>query len=131
VSDSRPDGAAPLILVVDDNLDAREMYAMYLQYQGFRVIEAVNGHEAIQHARAKRPSLVLMDASMPQMDGWDAVRELKADDRTRTIPVLMLTGHAYDEHRMKAASIGADGFLAKPILPDELARQVRRVLETG
>lgn len=124
------DGAtAPLILVVDDNLDAREMYAMYLQYEGFRVIEAANGYEAVEQTRTQLPALVLMDASMPRMDGWDAVRELKADERTRTIPVLMLTGHAYDEHRMKAASIGADGFLAKPVLPDELARHVRRVLE--
>jgi CheY-like chemotaxis protein len=129
VSTSHPGGAAiPVILVAEDNLDAREMYAMYLEHEGFRVVEAQNGHEAVEKARAGLPSLVLMDASMPQMDGWDAVKQLKADPRTRAIPVLMLTGHAYDEHRLKAASVGADGFLAKPVLPDQLAREVRRVL---
>jgi CheY-like chemotaxis protein len=124
-----PAKTAPLILVVDDNLDAREMYAMYLEFEGFRVIEAENGHEAVERTRGSMPALVLMDASMPRMDGWDAVRTLKADAQTRAIPVLMLTGHAYDEHRQKAAAVGADGFLAKPALPDELAREVRRVLQ--
>ena len=121
--------SAPLILVVDDNLDAREMYAMYLEYEGFRVLEAQNGHEAIEKTRTDQPSLVLMDASMPRLDGWDAVKILKSDPRTSAIPVLMLTGHAYDEHRVRAASVGADGFLPKPVLPDRLAREVRRVLQ--
>ena len=120
---------SPLILVVDDNLDAREMYAMYLAYEGFRVLEAENGEQAIVKTREALPSLILMDASMPRMDGWDAVRALKSDPKTRTIPVLMLTGHAYDEHRAKAAAVGANGFLAKPVLPDDLAREVRRVLQ--
>jgi CheY-like chemotaxis protein len=130
VSTAPPSGpSAPLILVVDDNLDAREMYAMYLEYEGFRVMEAENGHEAIEKTRTDRPSLVLMDASMPRLDGWDAVKILKSDPRTSAIPVLMLTGHAYDEHRVRAASVGADGFLPKPVLPDHLAREVRRVLQ--
>jgi len=102
---------------------------MYLEYEGFRVMEAQNGQEAVERARADRPSLVLMDASMPRLDGWDAVKILKGDPKTCAIPVLMLTGHAYDEHRAKAASLGADGFLAKPVLPDHLAREVRRVLQ--
>lgn len=101
---------------------------MYLEYDGFRVLQAQNGSEAIQKARAELPALVLMDASMPQVDGWDAVRRLKSEPATRNIPVLMLTGHAYEEHRLKAAAVGADGLLPKPILPDELAREVRRVL---
>jgi len=128
---SRGAQPTPLILVVDDNLDAREMYAMYLEYEGFRVMEAQNGQEAVEKTRTDRPALVLMDASMPRLDGWDAVKQLKADPATRGIPVLMLTGHAYDEHRVRAAAVGADGFLAKPVLPDELARQVRRVLQIG
>jgi len=121
--------SAPLILVVDDNLDASEMYAMYLENECFRVLEAQNGHEAIEKTRTDQPSLVLMDASMPRLDGWDAVKILKSDPRTSAIPVLMLTGHAYDEHRVRAASVGADGFLPKPVLPDRLAREVRRVLQ--
>src|SRR5437899_11080007 len=105
------------------------MYATYLEYQGFRVMEAQNGYEAVEKTRADLPSLVLMDASMPRLDGWDAVKMLKADPRTRAIPVLMLTGHAYDEHRARATAVGADGFLAKPVLPDQLAREVRRALQ--
>jgi two-component system, cell cycle response regulator DivK len=124
-----PNPQSPLILVVDDNLDAREMYSMYLEYEGFRVLEAENGEQAVEKTREALPSLVLMDASMPRMDGWDAVRLLKNDPKTRGIPILMLTGHAYDEHRTRAAEVGADGFLAKPVLPDDLAREVRRALQ--
>src|SRR5262249_25063058 len=100
------------------------MYALYLEHEGFRVAEAQNGQEAFDKTRVDPPSLVLMDASMPRLDGWDTVRLLKADPLTKDIPVLMVTGHAYEEHRLKAASVGADGFLPKPVLPDDLAREV-------
>ena len=84
----------PLILVVDDYQDAREMYAEYLQYSGFRVAEAKNGNEAVAQARSLRPDLILMDLSLPGMDGWEATRVLKADDATKHIPIVALTGHA-------------------------------------
>ena len=119
---------APLILIVDDNLDAREMYGMYLQHEGFRWAEAVNGHDAITQTRVEKPSLILMDATMPRMDGWEAVRILKQDAVTKNIPLIMLTAHAFQEHRERAAAAGADGFLAKPVLPDQLAAEIRRVL---
>src|SRR5262249_15295979 len=83
----------PLILVVDDYQDAREMYAEYLQFSGFRVAEARNGNEAVDQAFALKPDLILMDLSLPGMDGWEATRQLKADERTRNIPVVALTGH--------------------------------------
>jgi CheY-like chemotaxis protein len=119
---------APLILIVDDNLDAREMYGTYLQHEGFRWAEAVNGQDAITQTYVEKPSLILMDATMPRMDGWEAVKILKQDAMTKNIPLIMLTAHAFQEHRERAAQIGADGFLAKPVLPDELAREIRRVL---
>src|SRR6478752_2691832 len=119
----------PLILIVDDNLDAREMYGMYLEHEGFRWAEAVNGQEALTRARDERPALILMDATMPRMDGWEAVRRLKEDEATRHIPLIMLTAHAFDEHRERAKKAGADAFLAKPVLPDALAREVRLVLK--
>ena len=84
----------PLILVVDDYQDAREMYAEYLQYSGFRVAEAKNGNEAVAQARSLKPDLILMDLSLPGMDGWEATRVLKADEETRHIPIVALTGHA-------------------------------------
>ena len=119
----------PLILIVDDNLDAREMYGMYLEHEGFRWAEAANGQDAIQKTRDAQPSLILMDATMPGMDGWEAARRLKQDAETRDIPLIMLTAHAFQEHRQRAADAGADGFLAKPVLPDQLAVEIRRVLK--
>jgi len=118
----------PLILIVDDNLDAREMYGMYLQHQGFRWAEAVNGYDAITQTHVEKPALILMDATMPRMDGWEAVKQLKQDPQTKGIPLIMLTAHAFQEHRDRAAEVGADAFLAKPVLPDQLAAEIRRVL---
>ena len=119
----------PLILIVDDNIDAREMYGMYLQHEGFRWAEAVNGHDAITQTQVEKPALILMDATMPRMDGWEAVRLLKEDPATRAIPLIMFTAHAFQEHRDRAAEAGADSFLAKPVLPDQLADEIRRVLK--
>jgi two-component system, cell cycle response regulator DivK len=119
----------PLILIVDDNLDAREMYGMYLQHEGFRWVEAVNGQDALTQTRLEKPALILMDATMPRMDGWEAVKMLKQDATTRDIPLIMLTAHAFEEHRERAAQAGADGFLAKPVMPDQLAAEIRRVLK--
>ena len=119
---------APLILIVDDNLDAREMYGLYLQHEGFRWAEAVNGQDAITQTRLEKPALILMDVTMPRMDGWEAARLLKLDAVTKDIPLIMLTAHAFQEHRDRAAEVGADGFLAKPVLPDELTAEIRRVL---
>jgi CheY-like chemotaxis protein len=122
------DQNAPLILVVDDYQDAREMYAEYLQYSGFRVVEARNGNEAVEQAFALRPDLILMDLSLPGKDGWEATRELKADDRTRHIPIVALTGHALAGASDGAKKAGCDSFVTKPCLPDDLVVEVRRML---
>ena len=124
-----PDSTFPLILVVDDNVDAREMYCLYLQHEGFTCIEARDGSEALRLVRERRPVLVLMDATMPVMDGWRAVEEIRTDPELKTTPVIMLTAHAFDEHRRRAQDVGADAFLAKPVLPDDLARVVRQMLK--
>jgi CheY-like chemotaxis protein len=122
------DQNAPLILVVDDYQDAREMYAEYLQFSGFRVAEARNGNEAVEQAFALRPDLILMDLSLPGKDGWEATRELKADDRTRHIPIVALTGHALAGASDGAKKAGCDSFVTKPCLPDDLVVEVRRML---
>lgn len=122
------DQNAPLILVVDDYQDAREMYAEYLQFSGFRVAEARNGNEAVDQAFALRPDLILMDLSLPGKDGWEATRELKADDRTRHIPIVALTGHALAGASDGAKKAGCDSFVTKPCLPDDLVVEVRRML---
>ena len=122
------DQNTPLILVVDDYQDAREMYAEYLQFSGFRVAEARNGNEAVAQAFSLRPDLILMDLSLPGMDGWEATRLLKADDRTKHIPVVALTGHALAGASEGAKRAGCDAFVTKPCLPDDLVIEVRRML---
>ena len=119
---------SPLILVVDDYQDAREMYAEYLQFSGFRVAEARNGNEAVEQAFALKPDLILMDLSLPGMDGWEATRRLKADDSTRHIPIVALTGHALAGASDGAKKAGCDSFVTKPCLPDDLVVEVRRML---
>ena len=121
----------PLILVVDDYQDAREMYAEYLQFSGFRVAEARNGNEAVEQAFALKPDLILMDLSLPGMDGWEATRRLKADDRTKHIPIVALTGHALAGASEGAKKAGCDSFVTKPCLPDDLVIEVRRMLSAA
>lgn len=121
--------APPLVLVVDDYADAREMYAEYLEFSGFRVAEAKNGEEAIEKAASLMPDVILMDLSLPVMDGWEATRRLKADTKTRKIPVVALTGHALAGHSDGARKAGCDAFVTKPCLPDALVAEVRKVLK--
>src|SRR5712691_10524249 len=84
----------PCVLLVDDYPDARSMYSEYLAYAGFEVLQASNGVEALEQAFGSHPDIILMDLSLPIMDGWEATRRLKADPRTAAIPVVALTSHA-------------------------------------
>jgi two-component system cell cycle response regulator DivK len=120
----------PLVLVVDDFQDNREMYAEYLAFSGFRVIQAANGKEALDQAFANLPDIIIMDLSLPVMDGWEATRRLKADHRTNAIPVVALTGHAMQGHSKGAIEAGCDSFVAKPCLPDQLVAEIRKMLST-
>src|SRR2546428_6502907 len=116
------------VLVVDDYPDAREMYSEYLEFSGFDVIQAVNGIEALQRAVDTAPDIILMDLSLPVMDGWEATRRLKADERTTSIPVVALTGHALAGISEGAKKAGCDAFVTKPCLPEDLVREIRKVL---
>ena len=127
----RTKAAVPLILVVDDYADNREMYSAYLKFQGLEVVEAANGAEALERAFERPPDLVVMDLSLPGVDGWQATRALKADVRTKNIPVIAVTGHALAGATEHAAEAGCDGFLTKPCLPEDLLREIRRMLERG
>lgn len=124
-----PADTSPLVLVVDDYHDAREMYAEFLRFSGFRVAEASNGKEALEQAFNLLPDIVLMDLSLPVLDGWEATRRLKADPRTRKIPVVALSGHALPGHAEGARDAGCDAFVSKPCLPDALVREVSRILD--
>ena len=117
-----------LVLVVEDYQDAREMYAAYLQFSGYRVAEATNGVEAIEKTIELMPDIILMDLALPKMDGWEATRRLKSDERTKHIPIVALTGHALAGHAEGARQAGCDSFVTKPCLPDALVAEIRKML---
>lgn len=119
---------SPLVLVVEDYQDAREMYAAYLQFSGYEVAEATNGLEAIEQANALMPDIILMDLALPKMDGWEATRRLKMQESTRHIPIVALTGHALAGHAEGARQAGCDSFVTKPCLPDALVAEIKRML---
>lgn len=114
-----------LILIVDDFKDDREMYSHYLSRCGFRVSLASDGQEALDKAQELLPDLVLMDLGLPQVGGWEAIRQLKANEKTKHIPVVVLTARAF----VSAAAVGSDGCLIKPCPPADLLVEVVRVLE--
>lgn len=118
----------PLVLVVDDFEDARVLYGEYLVFCGYEVAEAVNGNEAIAKATALKPDVILMDLSMPLVDGWEATRRLKADARTKDIPIMALTGHAMAGHADSARSAGCDAVVTKPCLPQDLLLAIDTML---
>ena len=116
------------VLVADDIADNRQMYAEYLEYEGYRVEQARNGEEAVALARALMPDLIVMDLSMPEMDGWEATRLLKGDPVTRSIPIVVVSGHAFGPPEIRAREAGADAFLTKPCLPAQLAEKISAML---
>jgi len=118
----------PLILVVDDTRDTRELFVEYLRIAGFRAEQAASGTEALDKAAALRPSAIVMDLEMPDMDGWEATRRLKADERTRAIPVVALSAHVMEGARRKASEAGCAGFLPKPCYPAQVSDELKRVL---
>jgi CheY-like chemotaxis protein len=127
---SRPDHPVS-VLIVDDVSDTREMYAFYFRRQGFTVSTALDGRNGLDVAMAQRPDVIVMDLSMPGMDGITVTRTLKRDARLRHIPILILTGYPMRAVQEGALEAGADGFLTKPCLPEDLEQHVRRVLDAG
>jgi two-component system cell cycle response regulator DivK len=125
---TRPEADQSLVLVVEDYQDAREMYAAYLQFSGYRVAEATNGLEAIEKSLELLPDIILMDLALPKMDGWEATRRLKTDERTKHIPIVALTGHALAGYAEGARQAGCDAFVTKPCLPDALVAEIQRML---
>jgi two-component system cell cycle response regulator DivK len=114
------------VLLVEDNEDNRVVYATILQFYGYTVIEAVDGDEGVRLARERHPDIILMDISIPVLDGWQATLCLKADETTRDIPVVALTAHAMPEDREKSRRVGFDGYLSKPCEPRRVLEEVQR-----
>ncbi len=114
----------PRLLLIEDNEENREGLARHLKRKGFNVEVAVDGQQGVEMARAGQPDLVLMDMSLPVLDGWEATRRLKADPGTRNIPVIALTAHAMAGDREKALQAGCDEYETKPV---EFARLLGKI----
>ena len=125
---NQADRDAQTVLIVEDQIEMRAINAMYLHHHGFRVLATDNGIEALEAARETRPDLILMDVSIPGMDGIRATAELKRDPATEDIPVLIVTAHPYGSVGKRAADAGCDGYLTKPCDPRRILQEVRALL---
>ncbi|MCK5228677.1 MAG: response regulator [Desulfobulbaceae bacterium] len=112
------------ILIVEDNQDNRELLIKILKVKGFRIIEAVDGEDALQKVSVERPDLILMDISIPKIDGYEVTRRLKNQPDFQDIPIIALTAHAMKGDREKASKAGCDGYITKPINIRELPNQI-------
>ena len=116
------------ILLVEDNDMNRDMLSRRLQRRGYEVLVAVDGRQGVEIARAERPSLILMDMSLPELDGWEATRQIKADPATQAIPVIALTAHAMSSDRDRAREAGCDDFDTKPVELERLLGKIEALL---
>ncbi len=116
------------ILLVEDNELNRDMLSRRLIRRGYEVVMATDGEEALASAATEQPDLILMDMSLPKIDGWEATRRLKADPGLRAIPVIALTAHAMSGDREKALEAGCDEFDTKPIEFERLLGKMERLL---
>ena len=119
------------ILLVEDNPENRDMLSRRLIRRGFEVEFAEDGEEAVRKAREGAPALILMDLSLPVMDGWEATRRIKADAATAAIPVIALTAHAMSSDRERALSAGCDDYDTKPVDLERLLRKMQALLPAG
>jgi two-component system, cell cycle response regulator DivK len=119
------------ILLVEDNEMNRDMLSRRLERRGYEVIVAVDGEEGVARAKSDAPDVVLMDLSLPGIDGWEATRRLKVADETRSIPVLALTAHAMAGDREKALEVGCDDFDTKPVDLPRLIFKIEALIGGG
>ncbi|MGH7459033.1 MAG: response regulator [Longimicrobiaceae bacterium] len=120
--------AKKTVLLVEDNEDNRMVYRTILEHFGYRVIEAANGREGVRRGREDSPDLILMDISIPLIDGWEATRLLKEEEATSRIPIIALTAHALAADQAKARAAGCDGYLAKPCEPRQVVEEVKKFI---
>lgn len=116
------------ILLVEDNQDSRELVVKILKKKGYQIIEAIDGEEALSKTQAEKPNLILMDISIPKIDGFEVTKRLKGMDEFKNIPIVALTAHAMKGDREKFISAGFEGYISKPIDIHELPEQVRDFL---
>jgi two-component system cell cycle response regulator DivK len=124
-------GLPKKILIVDDNQDSRELVVKVLKNKGYKTIEAVDGEEALEKVVSERPDLILMDRSIPKIDGYEVTRRLKSQEEFKGIPIVALTAHAMKGDREKALEAGCDGYISKPINVRELPELIRFYLKAS
>jgi len=117
------------ILIVDDNQDSRELVSKILKSRGYRTIEAIDGEEALEKAMSEKPDLILMDISIPKIDGYEVTKRLKSTEEFKYIPIVALTAHAMKGDRAKALEAGCEGYISKPINVRELPNQIKAFLK--
>jgi two-component system cell cycle response regulator DivK len=117
------------VLLVEDNEMNRDMLVRRLRRRGFEMVEAVDGRSALEIARVEQPDLILLDMNLPELDGWQTVRYLKADEALRHIPVVALTAHAMAGDRERAIEAGCDEYDAKPVEFQRLVAKIHRLLD--
>ena len=122
-----PDAGPSRVLVVDDDEVVRQLLALHLELEGFDVVQARDGEEALEVVRALRPVVVTLDVSMPRLDGWETTARLRADPATADVRVVLVSGRVGDDDRRRGGELGVDAHLAKPFDPDELVSTVRRL----
>ena len=118
------------ILLIEDNELNLDMLTRRLERKGFTVISAVDGLSGIEKANQEKPKLIIMDLSLPILDGWDAAKKLKADHATKSIPIIALTAHAMKGDRQKALNAGCDEYDTKPVVFDRLLGKIGKVTGT-
>lgn len=118
-----------VVLIVEDDEDSQYVYRVILENHGFLVATADSGHEGFRLARERHPSAIVMDISIPGIDGWTLTERLKGDPETAQIPVIVVTAHAFPEDRGRAEGIGCEGFLTKPCEPRRVLEEVCRVVD--
>jgi DNA-binding response OmpR family regulator len=117
-----------VVLVAEDEPDIRGLITFSLEYAGFVVVQALNGVEAVQKAKEEGPDLILLDVRMPKMNGYEACKELKADESTQHIPVVFLSARGQEAEIKHGLELGAEEYILKPFAPDELYRRVETIL---
>jgi CheY-like chemotaxis protein len=119
------------ILLAEDNEDNRTIYRTILEHSGYTVVEAQDGEAAVRLAAEERPDLILLDISMPLLDGWEAARQIRELPDVPRVPIVALTAHALQQDRARAIAEGFDSYLAKPVEPRRVVEEVRRLLDGG
>jgi chemosensory pili system protein ChpA (sensor histidine kinase/response regulator) len=131
VPTAAPQPQASLVLVVDDSITVRRVTQRLLQREGYRVALAADGLQGLEQLRKERPAVVLSDIEMPRMDGFDFVRNIRADAQWRDLPVIMITSRSAEKHREHARQLGVNHYLGKPYAEEELLALIRNCARTA